>query len=814
MILLTPASVVYFCQFILTVLVAVYLLWRSFQPVENRLQMRLAAGVFAVTTLLLASLWVEVTSLGPWRDYARFFIGLVLTVQGIFVFLFLYHVPEWDPRDKREVWVVMAFLVLVRLPFEIYVFFQRFQDFAATGIASRSRPVISDILLVAVVFWLIIVAFRRLRRLERRSAVFLIELFVLCLLLLMMAAVQLSFSIGWISPSMSQIVQSLGTMFILPLFALIMFDLLTDPLMLLARLVGVVLVVTLFLVGGISWLLALPFLNISLNAVSSTANAPLWRLPMDAQGMIEMTQVLVYPETFQWLKPGAGPALSPDITAQAQADYLAVRRMLHTPMLLLTLAAAFTTVWVIAAVPLLLRWSLFSPLEALLAGVRQVNAGRLDVDVPVHLHDELGQVTEAFNRMVAELRDMVATLEARVAERTAELSRSEERFRGLVEQIDEIIFRVALPDAHLEYISPALERMLGYDVEWAMNNPEFISDVLHPDYVGWYHERLAELAEGKVAPQYEYQVLDSEGRPRWLQQSNVDIVDSDGRLIAIECVSRDVTVNKLAEAQLRMQQSELAALHERERIGRDLHDGLGQVMGYVNVQAQAARSLVEAGQVAQAEAIMAQLAQVAKDAHADIRRYILDLRLPAAEVVTQEWRTALSNYLQTFEQNYGINVHLSYPAGLSPDPFPPAAGKEVFQIIQEALNNVRKHAGVKTAQVILLQADDHITVIVADNGAGFEVGKAGEAASTEARERNFGLKIMCERAEVIGASLQINSAPDAGTQVMVRVPLTRDEAEQPVELSLDEMAVIGLRVLLVDDHPLFLEGMRNICPFA
>jgi DNA-binding NarL/FixJ family response regulator len=137
-------------------------------------------------------------------------------------------------------------------------------------------------------------------------------------------------------------------------------------------------------------------------------------------------------------------------------------------------------------------------------------------------------------------------------------------------------------------------------------------------------------------------------------------------------------------------------------------------------------------------------------------------------------------------------------------------GKEVLHIIQEALNNVRKHAGVKTAQVILLRADDHVTVIVADNGAGFDVDGGSEPEAPEGQTEGFGLTIMRERAEAIGATLRIYSAPGAGTQVTVCVPVNTGAPVQPVTMEMDEAPVVGLRVLLVDDHPLFLEGLRNM----
>lgn len=804
MILLTPTSVVYFCQIILTTLTAVYLGWRSLQPVDSQRQLRLAAGVFVVTALLLAIQWADVSAVGPWHHYARFLNAPVLALQGIVIFLFLYHVPEWDPREKREVAILMVILVGARLLPEIFMAYQRFAWYAATGQALRLRPIWMDLLILAVVVWLLVVAVRRTRRLRNRSHLFLAEVILVCILALLMTATQVAFGAGGLSASARQFLLSVGAMVALPLLALIVLDMLSDPLTLFARLVGVVLVVTLFLVGGISLLLTPSFLSAAApGGIGPTVEADA-HTAQGAHILLQWIDVLAYPEPENLTAALSAPDDSPALADAALAQYLASRGLLHVPMRQLSLIALVSSMLVVVAVPVLLRRGLFGPLDALLAGVRQVNAGHLDVAVPVTMQDELGQVTAAFNRMVAELSSLVTDLEARVDQRTEELTHSEERYRELVEQIDEVIVRVTVPDLRIEYISPSVERSLGYPLATIMAPSFRVSDILHPDCVSWFEARWMELSQGVVAPEYEYKVIDAAGQERWIQQWNSAIHDN-GRLIAIHGVCRDVTVSKRVDAQLRRQQSELAALHERERIGRDLHDGLGQVMGYVNVQSQAARTLIAAGQVSQAEAVLSQLTRIAQDAHADIRRYILDLRLPAGDVAPELWATALRDYLRTFSENYSIDVQLSYPPGLAPNPFAPAVGNEVLHIVQEALNNVRKYARVRSAQVVVFQSNGHIMVIVADNGAGFDPGDPAASSTTDGK---FGLQIMAERAEAIGARLDVRSAPGAGTQVVVRAP-AGDRPTAPAAPVLDE-AVLGLRVLLVDDHPLFLDGMRNM----
>ena len=81
----------------------------------------------------------------------------------------------------------------------------------------------------------------------------------------------------------------------------------------------------------------------------------------------------------------------------------------------------------------------------------------------------------------------------------------------------------------------------------------------------------------------------------------------------------EIAERQAAQAQVVAQERTLAAAEEREQLGRELHDGLGQVMGYVNVQAQAIRALLQSGQTDPAVSVARQLEQVAQDAHADVR---------------------------------------------------------------------------------------------------------------------------------------------------------------------------------------------------
>ena len=120
--------------------------------------------------------------------------------------------------------------------------------------------------------------------------------------------------------------------------------------------------------------------------------------------------------------------------------------------------------------------------------------------------------------------------------------------------------------------------------------------------------------------------------------------------------------------------------------------------------------------------------------------------------------------MRWFSQNYGIKADLAIIGEFKEETLSPAAEVQLQRIIQEALNNVRKHAGARQVRVII-QANETMTEItVDDDGAGFDVAKA------MAKKGRYGLHIMGERAAEIGAALSYDTAPNAGTRVKVRVP--------------------------------------------
>ena len=239
-----------------------------------------------------------------------------------------------------------------------------------------------------------------------------------------------------------------------------------------------------------------------------------------------------------------------------------------------------------------------------------------------------------------------------------------------------------------------------------------------------------------------------------------------GELVGQLLLLHDVTDQKQAQTQLLEQQSVLAMLKERERLARELHDGIGQVLGYLGIQAQTAIKLMCDGKQEKAASVLNRLVEVAKDAHADVRKSIQDLRTGSGK----EWSfiPALKEYIDRFQSNYGIRTELSISERIRETTIDPAAGAHLLRVIQEALTNARKHSGAHTLKVNMQPDTTSVRITISDNGQGFDHSRLDHSDGG-----HFGLAFMRERLEQIGGTLKIESIPGGGTTLKLNVPIRK-----------------------------------------
>lgn len=225
--------------------------------------------------------------------------------------------------------------------------------------------------------------------------------------------------------------------------------------------------------------------------------------------------------------------------------------------------------------------------------------------------------------------------------------------------------------------------------------------------------------------------------------------------------SFNVMAQRLEEHEERLQA--LAVLKERERIARELHDSLAQALAYLRLKILAAGSMLQAHRGLEAQEALAEMRKVAEGAYEDVRQSIFGLRTMVSRSLGLI--PTLAEYLHEFSEQSGIAVDLQI-ADERAAQLSPTAEIQLIRIVQEALANIRRHAAAKQAWVRFEVEEGFAQVTIEDDGRGFELEKVREQGSLR-----FGLQIMRERAEGLGGSLRIDTAPEKGTRVIVRLPL-------------------------------------------
>ena len=386
----------------------------------------------------------------------------------------------------------------------------------------------------------------------------------------------------------------------------------------------------------------------------------------------------------------------------------------------------------------------------------------------IPLHDEEGRVigilgafqdiTEHRN-MTQVFKDLAGELERRVRARTTELeasqralARSEEQFRQMAESVDEIFWLLDVRTQAVLYVNSAFERI------WGRPHAEVSRDIatwmshMHAGDREHVRQIFARgLATGIFDP-VEYRVVHPDGRIRWVADRAWPIRDAGGNIVRVAGVSRDITEHRRLEAEILR-----AAEAERQRIGRDLHDGLGQSLAAIGYWIEglrerfAKRSLPEAAEL---QKLVQRLSQAAGQAHA-LAQGLLLTDLERGGLIP-----ALQELARTIGELYGVECRYAGPDHVRlPDS---DTASQLYCIAQEAATNAAKHARGDQITIQLARRRDGLRLSIRDNGRGL----------SEPLEpgNGLGLEIMRYRASMVGATLTIESNAGRGTVVTCRLP--------------------------------------------
>ena len=190
---------------------------------------------------------------------------------------------------------------------------------------------------------------------------------------------------------------------------------------------------------------------------------------------------------------------------------------------------------------------------------------------------------------------------------------------------------------------------------------------------------------------------------------------------------------------------------------------MGQVLGYLSMQAQTASKRLHDGDTGKTEELLSRLASVAQHAHADVRESILALR--AASSADWAFLPTLRRYLEDFKTQYGVATELRTD-GVTDDLFQPHAGVQLLRVIQEAMSNARRHGRPALISITFERCGDEA---LHHGGGRRRRLRPGRRETT--RDGHFGLDFMRERMAQIAGDVTIESQPGAGTRVHLTAPL-------------------------------------------
>ncbi len=124
------------------------------------------------------------------------------------------------------------------------------------------------------------------------------------------------------------------------------------------------------------------------------------------------------------------------------------------------------------------------------------------------------------------------------------LRESERKYRNLLENQSEVVFRISLSDGRFDYISTAVSEVLGYSMNEVLDTPLFIMKIIHPDFRASMEQHWDDILNGILVPSYEYKVINAEGDEVWVLQSNNAVYDDNGQIVILEGICRDITEQK------------------------------------------------------------------------------------------------------------------------------------------------------------------------------------------------------------------------------------------------------------------------------
>lgn len=490
-----------------------------------------------------------------------------------------------------------------------------------------------------------------------------------------------------------------------------------------------------------------------------------------------------------------GPATVAGFTAHIDAFVAAIEaRLSRWASMMHLLQLALMALAVLGAAVLLFSGYLFvlEPVGLLAQAIHRIQAGDLGSRVDCETTDEFGTLAAGFNDMAAQLQSMYRNLEGRVHEKTAQLEEKHERLESLYAVTNLLTKAVTLDDLAAGFTKSVarIARADGVALRWSDETnqrylmlasqglPQSMVDAEHCLIAGDCHCGSPTAPRGaRVIPirtmqptrmhhcaQAGFETIVSVpvrlhdrlmGELDLFFHAQVEVSEAERSLL-------DALTGQLAGAMESLRLNalglEAAVSQERSFLARELHDSIAQSLAFLKIQVQLMRDAIANGDTRQVNHVLGEIDLGVRESYGDVRELLIHFRTRAN---AEDIEPALMTTLRKFEHQTGLTTSLRMSGqGL---PLNPDTQIQVLHIVQEALSNVRKHA--RAGHVWLdVQQQPQWRLEVRDDGMGFSV------QDGQPDETHVGLRIMAERAERLGAQLEVISTPGRGSSVVLTLP--------------------------------------------
>lgn len=451
--------------------------------------------------------------------------------------------------------------------------------------------------------------------------------------------------------------------------------------------------------------------------------------------------------------------------------------------------ALFMTLIVVSVTMFMVYTDVLIPLRDLLTCTETFGRGDLDVRTLHVSDDELGRLGIAFNSMAEDMSKLYRNMESHVAEKTADLERSNKSLELLYQSISRL--NVA-PVAENTYVTllRELETVLGVGhgatclIENDSNKAVLLASTMLPQQGDANLCKLSNCAECLNVDSLKMRRIGKHGEKQILSIPLQDVdrhygvmqlevpqgkTLEDWQLQLLEALSRHIGI-AIGTAQRAEQNRRLSLLEERGVIARELHDSLAQSLSYMKIQVSRLQNVMHTHRVEEeAHTILGELREGLNSAYRELRELLTTFRLKIEGY-------GLVPTLQKTVAEFSIrgNIPISIDTKLSG--FLLSANEEIhiMQIVREALANVVHHSKASHASVSVEHGGDNmISVTIDDDGIGMD--------SKQTETHHYGMNIMNERALSLGGTFLMHTLAMGGTRVSFRFRAAERHQPHPIQ---------------------------------